>query len=131
MAELEPAPSVGLPAAMVGLLRGLAVNLFNLASPEGRALLGTLNQTGQTDRAVVAELNRRLQPVRASLRDAVLGLSQDERLEDDSWLFECGFSWSTVAGAPPIDTPEPIGEQPDGVAEAAPYLYFTVVACDG
>src|SRR5437588_6421850 len=56
IAELEPATSVRLTAAMVGLLRSFAVNLFKLDSPEGRALLRTLNQTGQTDRAVVAEL---------------------------------------------------------------------------
>ena len=132
--ELEKATNVRLTAAMVGLLRSFAVNLFKRESPEGRALLRTLNQTGQTDRAVVAELNRRLQPVRASLRDATLGLNLEERLEDlddPDWLFECGFSWSTVAGAPQIETDEPIGEQPDGVAEAAPYLYFTVVAIDG
>jgi len=129
--RLEEITSVRLTAAMVGLLRSFAVNVFKPDSPEGNALLRTLNQTRQPGKAVLAELNRRLQPVRASLRDAVLGLSQDERLEDDDWLFECGFSWGTVAGAPAIETPEPIGEQPDGVAEAAPYLYFTVVAIDG
>jgi hypothetical protein len=128
--ELEEVTSTRLTAAMIGLLRSFAVNVFKPASSYGRALVRTLNQSGQSDRMVLAELNRRLQEVRASLRDAVLGVSQDERLDDENMLFECGFSWGVVEDAPVIETPESVGEQPAGVALGAPYLYFTVVAID-
>jgi hypothetical protein len=131
IADLEAITSTRLTAAMIGLLRSFAVNVFKPDSKEGRTLRRTLNQTGsQNDRAVMAELNRRLKPVRASLRDATLGLTQDERLDDENVLFECGFSWGVVRGAPFIETPDPVGPQIAGVALGAPYLYFTLVAID-
>jgi hypothetical protein len=120
---------------MIGLLRSFSVNVFKVGDPQGQLLLRTLrHDDSQDDREVLDELNNRLRPVRASLRDATLGISTKElldKLEDDNMMFECGFSWGIVRGAPIIDTPDPVGEQPDGVALNAPYLYFTVVAIDG
>lgn len=130
IAELEAAASARLSAAMVGLLRSFCVNVFEPDSPPGLTLLRTLNQGGLPDRVVLDELRRTLRPVRVSLRDATLGLSQDDSLDNENVLFECGWSWGVVDDALPVDTTEPIGEQPDGVALSAPYLYFTVVALD-
>jgi hypothetical protein len=133
--KLEAMTSTRLSAAMIGLLRSFSVNVFKAGDPQGQILLETLRQDeSQTKREILDELNSRLRPVRASLRDAVLGISTEEllnELEDDNMMFECGFSWGIVEDAPVIETPEPVGEQPNGVAQNAPYLYFTVVAIDG
>ncbi len=51
-------------------------------------------------------------------------------LDSPDRLFECGWSWGIVTEAPPIETDEPVGEQPKGAAQDAPYLYFTVIALD-
>jgi hypothetical protein len=131
IAELETATSTRLTAAMVGLLRSFAVNVFDADSEAGQVLLSTLNQEGLTNRTMVDELRRTLQPIRVSLRDATLGLSQDEALDDENTLFECGWSWGVTHDAPPIETTSDIGVQPEGVALSAPFLYFTVVALDG
>jgi hypothetical protein len=130
ISQLEVAASARLSAAMVGLLRSFCVNVFDPDSRPGLTLLRTLNQGGLPDRVVLEELRRTLRPVRASLRDATLGLSQDESLDNENVLFECGWSWGVVDDALPVETTEPIGVQPDGVALSAPYLYFTVVALD-
>lgn len=133
--RLERMTSTRLSAAMIGLLRSFSVNVFKAGDPQGQLLLRTVRQSdSQDDREVLDELNNRLKSVRASLRDATLGISTKElldKLEDDNMMFECGFSWGIVRGAPIIDTPDPVGEQPDGVALNAPFLYFTVVAIDG
>jgi hypothetical protein len=52
-------------------------------------------------------------------------------LENRGRLFECGWSWGVVDGAPEVPHASDIGAQPTGVAEARPYLYFTGVALDG
>ena len=137
--RLETMTSTRLSAAMIGLLRSFSVNVFKSSDSQGQLLLRTLRQDesqdeSQDDRQVLDELNVRLKSVRASLRDATMGISTKElldKLDDDNMMFECGFSWGIVRGAPIIETPEPVGEQPDGVALAAPFLYFTVVAIDG
>jgi hypothetical protein len=129
--NLEQATSTRLSAAMVGLLRSFTINVFEPDSPPGRILLDILNQGGLPDRVLLEDVRRELKTVRASLRDARLGLSQDDALDNDNMLFECGWSWGVVRDAPLAETTEPVGEQPDGVAEALPYLYFTVVALDG
>jgi hypothetical protein len=120
---------------MIGLLRSFSINVFKAEDGLGKVLLRTLKQGDEQDeRAVLAELNNRLKPVRASLRDATFGISTDElldELEDDDMMFELGFSWGIVNGAPIVPTEEAVGEQPDGVALNAPFLYFTVVAIDG
>ncbi len=129
IAALEEATSKRLTAALVGLLRSFCVNVFSPDSQDGRILLRTLNQSGQPDRIVLEELRRALRPVRATLREVMLG--QDEQLDNENLLFDCGWTWGVARGAPILDTDAEIGDQPEGVAEAKPYLYFTVVALDG
>lgn len=129
--NLEAATSTRLSAAMVGLLRSFCINVFEPDSSPGRILLDMLNQGGLPDRVLLEDVRQELKTVRASLRDATLGLSQDDALDNDNMLFECGWSWGVVRDAPVAPTTEPVGEQPDGVAAPLPYLYFTVVALDG
>lgn len=128
---LELMASNRLTAAMVGLLRSFTVNVFDVNSREGRILCDTVNQTGMSPRRIVEELQRKLRAVNAGLRDLTLGTGEVSELDNPNRLFECGWSWGVVREAQPVKTLEEIGKQPDGVAEGAPYLYFTVVALDG
>lgn len=129
---LEEATNTRLSAAMVSLLRCFTVNVFDPDSEEGRSLCEMINQTDAPDRLVIQQLQERLKPLRATIRDYfTLGLTGTEGLENENRLFECGWSWGIVEDAPPIDTSEPVGPQPAGVAQDAPYLYFTVAALDG
>lgn len=129
--EVEAMASRRLSAAMVGLLRSFAVHVFELDSPEGQALIRTLNQNNQSPRRIVEELHQRLRRVNAGLRDLTIGSGSVEGLDNPNRLFECGWSWGIVKGAPEVETTEEIHDQPEGVAQDAPYLYFTVVALDG
>ncbi|MFE9424562.1 SCO2524 family protein [Kitasatospora sp. NPDC006697] len=130
--ELQEAASVRLSAAMAALLRCFTVSVFEADSERGQVLCERINRAGLSNRAVVQKLQTKLQPLRASIRDQfTLGLAGGDALENENLLFECGWSWGVVEGAPPVDTPEDIGPQPAGVAQNAPYLYFTVVALDG
>ncbi|MDH6118092.1 hypothetical protein ABH930_003331 [Kitasatospora sp. GAS204A] len=131
-AELEAATSRRLSAAMVCLLRSFSVSAFRIESDQGRSLCDMINRAGEPNRTVVQRLQRRLDPLRATIRDRFsLGLAGTDDLANDNLLFEVGWSWGIIENAPPIDTDEPIGEQPEGVAQDAPYLYFTVIALDG
>jgi hypothetical protein len=90
-----------------------------------------VNQAGLSSVRVREGLNHALRDVRAGLRDEVaLGISPVPGLDNDNRLFECGWSWGIVHSAPPVKTTATGIAQPEGVAEAAPYLYFTVVALD-
>lgn len=131
--NLETMASRRLSAAMIGLLRGFTVNVFPADSNEGRVLCRTVNQGGLPEREVVRELRRSLQDINARLRDVTIGSGSGiaDDLDDANRLFECGWSWGIVKGAPLITTTEDVGRQPDGFAQEAPYLYFTVVALDG
>ncbi|MEU2511374.1 SCO2524 family protein [Streptomyces syringium] len=133
MAEkLEAATRARLSAAMVSLLRSFTVNLFDADSPQGRAVCALVNQDGLSNRLVVHQLQQRLKPLRASIREYItLGLNVVGDLDNDNLLLECGWSWGLVRDAPPVDTTEPVGAQPKGLAHQVPYLYFTVVALDG
>jgi hypothetical protein len=133
---LEALASKRLTAAMVGLLRSFTVNVFDADSSYGQALIRTANQSGQPGRQVVDSVRRALRQVSATLREVTIGSGAQAVLDLDNpnRLFECGWSWGTVRDAPAIvleDTSIDIGQQRDGVAEPAPYLYFTVVALDG
>jgi hypothetical protein len=130
IAHLETVTSTRLSAAMVGLLRSFSVAVFDPDSLEGTSLCDMLNQEGKPNKVVLANLHRELTSLRANLRDATLGLGEIEALDNENMLFECGWSWGVVRGAPVIDTAEPVGPQSNGVALSAPYLYFTVVALD-
>ncbi|GAA0419203.1 hypothetical protein Acor_28870 [Acrocarpospora corrugata] len=70
---------------------------------------------------------RELQLIRAGLRDLTAGVDSD----DPGLLVECGWTWGIVKDAPAVETPLDVGPQPEGVAGAAPILYFTVNAMAG
>jgi hypothetical protein len=130
---LEEMASKRLSAAMIGLLRSFVVSVFEAGSSEGKALVRTANQSGSPERQVVDELRTSLRDINARLRDVTIGSGsgQASDLDNPNRLFECGWSWGIVKNAPTIKTSEDVGEQRDGVALPAPYLYFTVVALDG
>ncbi|MEU8197612.1 SCO2524 family protein [Microbispora amethystogenes] len=129
--ELEDLAGKRLSAAMAGLLRSFTVNAFDPASPAGRALLRTVNQTGAPTRRVLDDLRRELRPVRAGLRDLSIGSGSQVDLDNENLLFECGWTWGIVKDAPAVVTPLDIGPQPEGVAADTPFLYFTVNALVG
>lgn len=128
--QLEKLASIRLSAAMVGLLRSFSVYTFEAESPEGTALISTINQSALPTRQVVAQFQRELRQTTARLREVLIGSGQVDDLDSPSRLFECGWSWGIVRDAPVIETNEPVGKQPNGVALDAPYLYFTVIALD-
>ena len=118
---------------MVGLLRSFTVNTFDPTDPSGQTMCRMINQTGAATEILVRNLLRELAEIRAGLRqELTIGLGQvAEELDNRGRLFECGWSWGIVDGAPEIPYASDIGQQPVGVAEARPYLYFTSVALDG
>ncbi|MEV6010449.1 SCO2524 family protein [Streptomyces sp. NPDC051976] len=130
--ELRTATESRLTAAMVSLLRSFTVNVFDADEAQGRTLCKLLGQGQVSDRIVLQQFQRRFKALRATISESfTLGVDIADRLKDDNQLFECGWAWSLVKDAPPVETSEPIGPQPDGFAKAIPYLYFTVVALDG
>ncbi|RKR89650.1 hypothetical protein BDK92_4006 [Micromonospora pisi] len=128
--SLETMASTRLSAAMIGLLRSFSVNVFDVDSTEGRALIRTVNQAELPQRQIVSQLRRALRQTMATFREVLIGSGQVADLESPNRLFECGWSWGIVNDAPLIETNEPVGDQPKGVAQDAPYLYFTVIAVD-
>ncbi len=141
--ELEKLCRQRLSAAMVGLLRSFTVNAFDPDAPPGRLMCAMVNQTEMATDVVVRDLLAELADIRASIAQEVeLGVGPiADKLENRGRLFECGWSWGVVDGAPEVtlgsetgteEQPKiDIGKQPTGVAEARPYLYFTVAALDG
>jgi len=148
--SLEEMASARLTAAMVGLLRSFSTHVFDVNSEPGQILLNTINKGAAPTRQVVNDLRAALQETIASFGEVLIGSGQTQGLESDNSLFECGWSWGVVQGAPEValdqtasgagggDTGDvsarnrvdDIGRQLDGVAENKPYLYFTVVAVD-
>ncbi|GAA3953280.1 SCO2524 family protein [Actinoplanes auranticolor] len=131
--ELETRASQRLTAAMVGLLRSFSVNVFSADEPYGRELLRTVNQERRPTLQVVEELREALREINARLRDDVTigsGAAEGSELDLPNRLFECGWSWGLVTDAPQIETTSEVGVQRAGVAQNAPYLYFTTVALD-
>jgi hypothetical protein len=132
--ELEKLCRQRLSAAMVGLLRSFNVNTFAPDDPTGRMMCTMVNQTGAANENVVRDLLDELADIRTTiLTEFELGFGQiADELENRGRLFECGWSWGIVDGAPEVALQSgDIGTQPTGVAEARPYLYFTVAALDG
>ncbi|MFJ1461346.1 SCO2524 family protein [Nocardia wallacei] len=129
---LEQQVTARLTAAMTGLVRSFVVNTVDPKSEAGQVMLTMFNQTGASDEAVVTTVNRRLDRLRVRLRrDVTLSQTPDIDLEDETLLFECGWSWGVARQAAPIEfVAAAIGAQP-GYAIDRPYLYFTVVALDG
>jgi hypothetical protein len=131
--EIEALASQRLTAAMVGLLRSFTVNTFDPNEPPGQTMCRMINQTGVATEILVRNLLDELADVRAGLRQELsLGLTEVvEELDNRGRMFECGWSWGIVDGAPEVDFVSGIGKQPPGSADTRPYLYFTVVALDG
>jgi hypothetical protein len=131
--ELERLSSRRLTAAMVGLLRSFTVNTFDPSDPPGEMMCKMINQTGAATEVLVRDLLAQLADVRAGLRQELATTSGDvaDELENQGRLFECGWSWGVIDGAAELSVASDIGKQSTGVAEARPYLYFTVVAFDG
>jgi|GEM_PF-882096 len=122
--------NVRLTAAMTGLVRSFVVQSVDPESDAGRALLRMFNQTGDEPEAVVAGVTRQTRRVRARLRrDVTLNSTPD--LDDESVLFECGWSWGVVQKAAEIDFVDTPIATTEGHAIARPYLYFTTIALDG
>ncbi|HEY0000167.1 MAG TPA: SCO2524 family protein, partial [Actinoplanes sp.] len=131
--DLEDKANRRLTAALVGLLRSFSVNVFSADDSFGQELVRTVNQERRPTRQVVEELRAALGEINVRLRDDVTigsGAAEGSELEIPNRLFECGWSWGLVRGAPEIETSTEIGVQRDGPAENAPYLYFTTVALD-
>lgn len=131
--SLETKASRRLTAAMVGLLRSFTVNVFPAEADFGRELLRMVNQERRPVRQVVDELREALREINARLRDDVTigsGAAEGSELDLPNRLFECGWSWGIVADAPEIETASDVGVQRPGVAQNAPYMYFTTVALD-
>ena len=131
--ELRELCSQRLTAAMVGLLRSFTVNTFDPSEAAGQTLCRMINQRGVATEVLIQDLFEDLAEIRAGLRqELTIGLAEvAEQLENRGRLFECGWSWGVVDGAPEVQSTSDVGTQPAGVAEARPYLYFTVVALDG
>lgn len=119
-----------LTAAMVGLLRSFSIFVFDARSKEGDNLCRMLNQGRPPTGQMIDELRNELREISAGLRDLTLGQGQVSELDNENKLFECGWSWGVIGGAPEVETTADIGRQPEGTALFAPYLYFTVVALD-
>ncbi|MCQ9130602.1 MULTISPECIES: SCO2524 family protein [Streptomyces] len=127
-----------LTAAMVGLLRSFTVDVVDISSDQGQALARLLGRGRLSDRQVLQRFQRRFTSLRALITESIrLGLDADVRdqLRDENRLFECGWAWTVVKGAPEIEldpeTAAAVGAQPRGLAHPTPYLHFTVVALDG
>lgn len=131
--EIEELTSQRLTAAMVGLLRSFTVNTFDMSDPPGLTMCNMINQTGISSEILARNLLRELAEIRGGLRqELTLGLRQvADELENRARMFECGWSWGVTDGAPEVPTTGSIGDQPVGVADGRPYMYFTVVALDG
>ncbi|WP_018349808.1 SCO2524 family protein [Longispora albida] len=130
--ELEVLSSLAsdrLTAALVGLLRSYAVNVFNADDEFGQNLCAMLNQHGEPDRLFVEGLRRALVQPAAALRDITIGSGPPVDLTSTSMLFECGWTWGVCHEAPEVETWTSI-RQPEGYAEPVPDLYFTAIALD-
>src|SRR5207249_3047723 len=68
---LEALASRRLTAALVGLLRSFAINVFSADSGYGRNLLRTINQQHLAERTVVERIGHELREVRVGLRDYI------------------------------------------------------------
>ena len=119
--RLEQLSSQRLTAAMVGLLRSFTVNTFDPTDSPGEVLCTMLNQGSMATEILVRNLLDELTEIRAALRQEVtIGSGQlGEELDNRGRLFECGWTWGVVEGAPEIDYATGIGQQPVGVAKAA------------
>ncbi len=96
-----------LTAAMIGLLRGYVVYVFDNDSDEDQNLCRLVNQTGMPTRRARDLLLEELRNIRAGLRDVTLGLGELPDLDNPNKLFECGWSWGVTVDAPPVKVDAP------------------------
>lgn len=128
--DLEARARRRLTAAMTGLLRSFTVHSFSPDSEFGDRQLRRVSQDGRPRRVVADDLRETLKRVHTPfLQEIIKGSGAEEpgALTYSEDLFECGWSWGVVRGVPPIGDSS---GQRAGVAEKAPYLYFTAVALD-
>jgi len=130
IAELEEKANLRLTGAMVGLLRSFTVFTFPANHTAAQVLARTVNQDGRSTDQVIGALRRSLSGSRVLMSELTYGVTGIEGIENEQLLFECGWSWGVTEGSEKITT-EAVFEQPEGLAEAKPSLYFTVVALDG
>lgn len=127
---MEAKARLRLSAALAGLLRSFAINVFRPDEPYGQALLRTVNQERRPEGEVLTELRDALREIAARLRDLDVGNERPKELENEDLLFECGWTWGISVDAPVVEyAPDLV--QRKGYAASEPYLYFTVVALDG
>ncbi|GLZ75814.1 hypothetical protein Afil01_06210 [Actinorhabdospora filicis] len=129
--RLEILASKRLTAALVGLMRSFTVNTFDVSERPGKVLLESMGLTGNPSRREIDDLQRALRGVSNGLRDLTVGSGKDAEVTGPTTLFECGWSWGTISGAPEVDFSASGGAQRVGYASDEPYLYFTTVALDG
>lgn len=135
VADVRERTSVRLTAALAGLLRGFTMSPLEQDSAEGQNLIDMLNRDGLPSRRIVDQFNNRMETVRGRLSEARMGVARADELDNPNLLFEVGWTWGIAENAPPIQLEDPdaaqaIGPQREGVAIAAPYLYFTTIALD-
>lgn len=129
--RLEELANKRLTAAMVGLLRSFTVNTFDVSEQGGKVLLESMNLSQNPSRREIESLQSALSEVTNGLRDLSVGSGKDAEVTGPSMLFEIGWSWGTIAGAPEVPFSTSGGAQRDGYASDEAYLYFTTVALDG
>lgn len=131
--DVQARVSTRLTAALVGLLRAFAMNPIEPDSDLGHNLVGLLNQEQMAPRRVIELFHKQMETVRGRLSEARLGVARAEALDNPNLLFELGWTWGVAEDAPPISLDGPaggVGLQREGVAQSAPYLYFTDIALD-
>ncbi|MEU7901350.1 SCO2524 family protein [Actinoplanes sp. NPDC049118] len=128
--DLEARAQRRLTGAMVGLLRSFTVHAFPPDSEFGDRQLRRVGQDGRPRRVVADELRETRRTMHTRFLQEITigpGAAESRALTHSEDLFECGWSWGVVDGAPRVGDS---GGQRAGVAERAPYLYFTAIALE-
>ncbi|WP_327000401.1 SCO2524 family protein [Dactylosporangium sp. NBC_01737] len=128
--DVERLASIRLTAAMAALLRAFAIR----ASTDEAHLRHLVRPGPRDERAVHDEYRAGLVEVRAALRDIRIGTVPDHDAADRAAWFECGWAWTAVADALPIDLFAEFGDdvvipQRPGPA-VAPQLYSSLLALE-
>jgi hypothetical protein len=139
--DLQESVAKRLTSAMIGLLRSFTVQSVEPDSEVARVMISTVNQVGAPEHVVLDDLRTRLGRLRARLRDDVrIGIDRNTvDLDNENLLFECGWSWGIARNARSVGVNlqeadlvvKPRICDQEGIADARPYLYSTVVALDG
>ncbi|GAA1762397.1 SCO2524 family protein [Luedemannella helvata] len=124
--ELAERASIRLTAAMVGLLRSFAVRIVGHDEPVGAELRRILGQPERAASAVEAEFLSQLVLERAALFEVTIGSLPDARFEQPSQLFDLGFAWAVLAGAPMVEIYGDAPRQREGTAHPVPHLPSTM-----